>query len=817
MSASGTSNFPFVFRVVDIIPHDDSIESNQNSEPSIAVNPVNPMQMFAGSFGPEGSTLNHNTFFLSTDGGATWSSFGTLDDDDKSIAWKTDGSAILVTPLLDGPIDTYSVTVTDSGFGSAINHYVGSNNNDQPWVRTGPSDHVYVAFNDLGASGGKTASVNVSVSGGTSPTTVTLDRIGGSAPGAAQDDPAVRLAVNGSRVYAVFDRWTGTVENDANGQRYNSQLVIVRSDNGGADGFTALGGGGNGVTAATHIGVFADAQNTPLTIGQERIAGGDIAIAVDPNNANHVVVAYTDAPGNNGAGVVQLVVTESFNGGVDWTEKVSTPSSSRSGQPGIAILANGAIGLLYNNYDPATDQLSQHLLTTTDDFATTNDVTLATESNSVSATLFDPYQGDFFDLGGLGNTFYGIFSASNADDGTNALFTNTTFDRRFVGTPGTSSFRLVDASGNAVPFSIDPFFFSLTVLNPAAPPGVSANMVLRHTADGQYEIYNLGNNSILAAYWLGQVGTDWGFVTLGGFSGNDTSDMMLRNSTTGAFQVYDIGNNNITSSAALGTVGLNWQVAGFGDFASLGETDMILRDSASGGFQVYDIANNQITASAFMGTVGLNWQVGGFGSFSSSASSGMILRDANTGGLQVYDISNNQFTNSASMGAVGLDWRIEGFGNFSSRPGETDMLMRNTSSGELLLYDIANNAITGANFLGPVGLDWLFAGVAPIQAPGTSDLVLRNANTGQFQVYNIANNQITGSASLGQVGLDWQLGGFAPATSADSPAAAGVSQLVQAMSSFSPDAGPSPGVTALEPQNLQAAQTLATQPFGSHA
>jgi hypothetical protein len=68
MSASGTSNFPFVFRVVDIIPHDDSIESNQNSEPSIAVNPVNPMQMFAGSFGPEGSPQNHNPFFLSTDG-----------------------------------------------------------------------------------------------------------------------------------------------------------------------------------------------------------------------------------------------------------------------------------------------------------------------------------------------------------------------------------------------------------------------------------------------------------------------------------------------------------------------------------------------------------------------------------------------------------------------------------------------------------------------------------------------------------------------------------------------------------------------------
>src|SRR5262245_56498934 len=93
-------------------------------------------------FGPMASL----PFFLSTDGGATWTSFGTLDDDDKSIAWKTDGSAILVTPLVSNPIDTYSVTVSDSGFGSPINHYVGSSDNDQPWVRTGPSDHVYVAF-----------------------------------------------------------------------------------------------------------------------------------------------------------------------------------------------------------------------------------------------------------------------------------------------------------------------------------------------------------------------------------------------------------------------------------------------------------------------------------------------------------------------------------------------------------------------------------------------------------------------------------------------------------------------------------------------
>ncbi len=92
--------------------------------------------------------------------------------------------------------------------------------------------------------------------------------------------------------------------------------------------------------------------------------------------------------------------------------------------------------------------------------------------------------------------------------------------------------------------------------------------------------------------------------------------------------------------------------------------------------------------------------------------------------------------------------------------------------------------------------------------------MLRNSRTGAFQVYNIADNQVTGSASLGSVGLDWELGGFAAMGSTGSPALA---QLVQAMSSFSPDAGPSLGVTALEAQDAQAAQMLAAQAVGSHA
>jgi autotransporter-associated beta strand protein len=355
---------------------------------------------------------------------------------------------------------------------------------------------------------------------------------------------------------------------------------------------------------------------------------------------------------------------------------------------------------------------------------------------------------------------------------------------------------------------------SIAFANPPPADGTTANMVLRHVS-GQYELYNIANNAILGAYPLGPAGIDWTFVTLGGFFGSGSSGMMLRNSTTGAFQVYDISNNNIAGTAALGAVGLNWQVVGFGNFSSLGETDMILRDGKSGRFQVYDIKNNQITTSAFIGNVGLNWQFSGVGNFSGvPGESDLLLRDANTGQLRVYDISNNAITSSLSIGTVGPDWQFSGVGNFRGVPGESDLLLRNVNTGALQVYDITDNRITRTASLGAVGLDWDFAGVAPVSAPGASDLVLRNSRTGAFQVYNIADNQVTGSASLGSVGLDWELGGFAAVGSTGSPALA---QLVQAMSSFSPEAGASLGATALDPQNAQAAQMLAAQAVSSHA
>lgn len=456
-----------VIHVINVIPNAASAETGQNSEPSLAVNPTlgHQNEMIAGAFSSTfvGGQVQ-TPFWKSINGGTTWSGYGSLPSLDKSLAWRQDGVAALNTTLnfvTQNPTTT-SISTFQSGatnFGPPINTFNPGQFVDQPWIRTGPSGQTYVTYNNLSTALGKTASVIVSSVNGTAyAPQVMLETV---SPAGGQDAPSVRSAVNGKVVYAAFTRWGGVSEDDANGLRFaGSEVVVVKSTDSGQNFITPL------VPAAVTTGYFANTSNTPLTLGQQRTSS-DLAIAVDPNNANHVVVAYGDAPGANGSGLLQLHVTESTDGGLNWTNKFTTSAALRSALPGLSILANGDIGLLYASYDPISDHLTQHLVTTKDDFATTDDSLLGTESNALPSADFFPYLGDFYDLTSVGNTFYGIFSASNGDDGTNALFASVSYQRNFVGTPGAAGFALRDLSNNPVPFSIDPFVFAYDLPEPA--------------------------------------------------------------------------------------------------------------------------------------------------------------------------------------------------------------------------------------------------------------------------------------------------------------------------------------------------------------
>jgi hypothetical protein len=155
---------------------------------------------------------------------------------------------------------------------------------------------------------------------------------------------------------------------------------------------------------------------------------------------------------------------------------------------------------------------------------------------------------------------------------------------------------------------------------------------------------------------------NWQFSGVGNFSGLGESDMLLRNSNTGGLEVYDIANNQITNAAFIGNVGVDWQFSGVGNFSSVpGETDLLLRNNSTGGLEVYDINNNQLTGAAFLGTVGLDWHFAGIAPANGAGTSDLVLRNVNSGAFEVYDIANNQLTGAAPLGAVGTDWQLGGF------------------------------------------------------------------------------------------------------------------------------------------------------------
>ena len=160
---------------------------------------------------------------------------------------------------------------------------------------------------------------------------------------------------------------------------------------------------------------------------------------------------------------------------------------------------------------------------------------------------------------------HAVWSQSSANSGTVLLLNSgSTVVASFnlTGTFGPQQFAAASDNNNGTSITV--------VAQPAnAPPpaGTTAAMIMRDGNNGDYEIYDLGNNAILGAGYLGQVGLEWQVAGVGAFNAPNNPDMILRNSNTGAFEIYDISNNAITGNAPMGQVGLEWSVSGFGDFS----------------------------------------------------------------------------------------------------------------------------------------------------------------------------------------------------------------------------------------------------------
>src|SRR5262245_26770323 len=457
-----------MIKVINIIPQALSGETRQDSEPNIAVNPANTSQIAISAFTPDPMGGANAPIFISSDGGNTWalntivpSSSATTGTGD--ITERFGGGGRLYAGILrvPGSLRLNILRTTNFASPAVMSALVDRTNVDQPFVQaqavpSGPDagkDRVYVGINDLGASGGKTATVERSLDAAIASPSFTSIRIEKRGTGTAgQNGPQIRPAVHSDgTVYAVFYGWRSF----SGASLVTADVVVVRDDSwaSGATPFTALKDPSDNVAGRLVVTGVQFTWNG--TLAHERL-GGDLSIAVDPNNSSIVYIAYCDVQSSS----YTIHVRRSTDRGVTWSADLKTISNAKN--PALAIATNGKVGLAYQRAtgSGSTQRWDTHLELSTDAFATSNDMVLATVPASTPAPTFLPYIGDYMHMMAVGTGFFGVFSANNTPDpanfpqGVTYLRNHDFATKKLLAVNGTTQ----------VSPSIDPFFFKFTQL-----------------------------------------------------------------------------------------------------------------------------------------------------------------------------------------------------------------------------------------------------------------------------------------------------------------------------------------------------------------
>ncbi|HHT9120839.1 MAG TPA: hypothetical protein ACFYD3_09915 [Candidatus Hypogeohydataceae bacterium YC41] len=451
---------PVAAKVINMIPASLSGETNQDSEPFLAVDTTNSRRMVGSAFTPNpfGTSSGLAPVYVSTDGGDTWTlnmivpSSGRLGTSDITVA--TSGTALrLYGGILRIPGNLLlNILRTDDFTAPTPMAVLSSRNNvDQPFVQAttvGGNERVYVGNNDFDAPGDRTATVDLSLDG----TTFNTIRIE-TRPTAGQDGPSIRPTVaRDGTVYAAYFGWRSF-----DGSVATSDVVVVRDDNGGAgpNPFQALTDT-DGLPGRRVVKNITIPWANESTLGFERI-GSSLSIAVDPNNSSTVCIAWADRVGNGD--IYTIHVRLSTDRGITWSNDLRTITNATCFA--LAVAENGTVGFLYQQHfgSGATSHWVTHLEQTRDAFTTVHDTIMAKVPGNAPDPQYLPYLGDYNFMLAVGNEFHGIFSANNTPD-----LANFPKGVKYQRSANFTTKTLLDGSGNPVDISIDPFYFRVKAI-----------------------------------------------------------------------------------------------------------------------------------------------------------------------------------------------------------------------------------------------------------------------------------------------------------------------------------------------------------------
>jgi hypothetical protein len=440
-------------RVVNVVTL--SNETNGDTEPSIAVDPVNPLRIAITAFTPDPAGSGSAPIYTSTDGGANWMPVvclpggNTTNDSSLRFAGQT---GTLYAAILRG--DNANMVILRSAFPPAgvMTQLINRAGPDQPWlvaswagISGGTAERVFVASNDGGQ-----AAVQFSQNAATAPAPAGFGVPLNLQLRTGSSRPSVRGAIHRSgRIYVTFIRATAA----------GSDVVVMRDDAWGGNNFGDLVDGGDGIAGLRVVsGVTVPPVGTLL--GTQRVSSR-IAIAVDPRDRRRVYVAWCDGA-VTAASPFTLHLRRSDTSGATWSADLRTIQNVTN--PCLAVNVQGVVALMYQQLVPAPtgNRWSTVLERSTDRFATV--ATSSVLANTPPGVGFGAAGdlGDFCNMIAVGKDFYGAFCGVNTP--LNANFpSGVTYLRNANFATGT----LRNATNSAnVASSVDPFFVHWQTVEP---------------------------------------------------------------------------------------------------------------------------------------------------------------------------------------------------------------------------------------------------------------------------------------------------------------------------------------------------------------